>query len=114
MTVKDYLGGLFDYSFKPSTLASIMEARGLDGDGEKQLAEIRNLELARADLLIFISTSSHGASKKVQRGNRSASLSNGSYSRLDLRAIANSIYKKWDEPIVGGGSVYFKKIFDIQ
>jgi len=73
------------------------------------------LDLAQADLYLILANAVSGGGKKVVKGNRSVSERSHTFYSRDreaFRAMARSLYDKWDEPFYDDSSVQFLPIYD--
>ena len=103
-TIEQYLQGLFSYPFTEANLNSVLLKRGIDAGADQMDVTDRLKELAQADLYMVLFNAFSKGNDTVQKGNwkrSTGAMMIGVNDRKMFRDQANSIYAKYDEPIVG-------------
>lgn len=103
-TIEAYLQGLFTYIFTDANMASVLLKRGITAGSDFEDVSEKDRELAQADLYMVLFNAFSKGNDTVQKGNWKRStggMTIGVNDRKMFRDQANSIYAKYDEPIVG-------------
>ncbi len=102
MTAREYIEGLFTYTFSDANIASAFQKRELSITAEYEEATTKQLELIQADLyMVMYTVFSQGSQSKKSGG---WSKSEGGYQvtvndRRAWKTSADAIYKKYGESV---------------
>lgn len=101
MNVKDFLQGKFSYQFTDATIIGVMLERSISIEADYDQVTKQLLDLARADLLMFLCRFTNQGSESVKKGSWNRTTAAKSISPEDKKAYkeeANGIYQYYGEP----------------